>query len=305
MASSSLIARLLIRTSNFLSPRSSQTLSPLLRNNDNTTNRYTIFLRQQQQQQQQHASKSYSGGAGTGDSGDDQRRYGSPLRKAGFVRERVDEGKKETRGSVAFRDVNGKNKDVFQAFDGEGQGEDEEAEEEDDEAEWKDQHQHSHLAENNPEAATMQNLVGLGLSLPVASLLSSPKFASQLQHRRTFIQLKTNLEVADNSGARRVQCIKVLGGGKGARLGDTIIASVKDAAPRGKVKKGEVVYCVVVRAAMQKLRCDGSQIKFDGNAVVLVNKQLEPIGTRVFGPISAELRQRKLDKVLALAEQIA
>ncbi|KAJ7524287.1 hypothetical protein O6H91_18G085400 [Diphasiastrum complanatum] len=158
MASSSLIARLLIRTSNLISLRSSQTLPLLLRNNDNSTNHYSIFLRQQQQQRQ-HASKSYSGGAGKGDSGDDQRRYGSPLRKAGFVRKMVDEGKKETRGSVAFRDVNGKNKDVFQAFDGEGQSEDEEAE--DDEAAWEGQHQHPHLAKNNQEPSAFGEQLAL------------------------------------------------------------------------------------------------------------------------------------------------
>ncbi|XP_042489441.1 50S ribosomal protein HLP, mitochondrial-like isoform X1 [Macadamia integrifolia] len=125
------------------------------------------------------------------------------------------------------------------------------------------------------------------------------------QQHRTFIQMRTNLKVVDNSGAKRVMCIQALKGKKGARLGDTIIASVKEAQPRGKVKKGDVVYGVVVRAAMQRGRCDGSEIKFDDNAVVLVNKQGEPIGTRVFGPVPHELRKKKHVKILTLAEHIA
>lgn len=123
--------------------------------------------------------------------------------------------------------------------------------------------------------------------------------------------------MVDNSGAKRVMCIQALKGKKGARLGDTIIASVKELAPKGKlkkgdssqpkekVKKGQVVYGVVVRAAMQRGRCDGSEIKFDDNAVVLVNKQGEPLGTRVFGPVPHELRKKKHLKILSLAEHIA
>ncbi|MQL96177.1 hypothetical protein Taro_028854 [Colocasia esculenta] len=130
-------------------------------------------------------------------------------------------------------------------------------------------------------------------------------FLLQLQQQRTFIQMRTNLKVVDNSGAKRVMCIQALKGRKGARLGDTIIASVKEAQPRGKVKKGDVVYGVVVRAAMQRGRCDGSEIKFDDNAIVLVNKQGEPIGTRVFGPVPHELRRKKHVKILTLAEHIA
>ncbi|XP_020583846.1 50S ribosomal protein HLP, mitochondrial isoform X2 [Phalaenopsis equestris] len=122
---------------------------------------------------------------------------------------------------------------------------------------------------------------------------------------RTFIQMRTKLKVVDNSGAKWVRCIQALKGRKGARLGDTIIASVQEAQPRGKVKKGEVVYGVVVRAAMQRGRCDGSEVKFDDNAVVLVNKQGEPIGTRVFGPVPHELRRKKHLKILTLAEHIA
>ncbi|CAK9252481.1 unnamed protein product [Sphagnum jensenii] len=125
-----------------------------------------------------------------------------------------------------------------------------------------------------------------------------------LQQRRTFVQMRTSLEVADNSGARRVSCIKVLGGAKTGKLGDLIIASVKDALPRGKVKKGEVVNCVIVRAAMQRQRSDGSEIRFDKNAVVIVNKQGEPIGTRIFGPVPHELRMRKFMKILTLADHV-
>ncbi|GAA0184955.1 ribosomal protein [Lithospermum erythrorhizon] len=125
------------------------------------------------------------------------------------------------------------------------------------------------------------------------------------QQLRTFIQMRTNLKVVDNSGAKRVMCIQALKGKKGARLGDIIIASVKEAQPGGKVKKGQVVRGVVVRAAMQRGRCDGSEVKFDDNAVVLINKQNEPIGTRVFGPVPHELRKKKHVKILSLAEHIA
>ncbi|XVF87133.1 hypothetical protein PTKIN_Ptkin18bG0095100 [Pterospermum kingtungense] len=125
------------------------------------------------------------------------------------------------------------------------------------------------------------------------------------QQQRTFIQMRTVLKVVDNSGAKKVMCIQALKGKKGARLGDTIIASVKEAMPNGKVKKGKVVYGVVVRAAMQRGRCDGSEVKFDDNAVVLVDKQGQPIGTRVFGPVPHELRQKKHVKILTLAGHIA
>lgn len=116
--------------------------------------------------------------------------------------------------------------------------------------------------------------------------------------------MRTNLKVVDNSGAKRVMCIQSLRGKKGARLGDTIIGSVKEAQPRGKVKKGDVVYGVVVRAAMKRGRNDGSEIQFDDNAIVLVNNKGELIGTRVFGPVPHELRKKKHLKILALAEHI-
>ena len=127
---------------------------------------------------------------------------------------------------------------------------------------------------------------------------------SHFQQIRTFIQMRTNLKVVDNSGAKRVMSIQSLRGKKGARLGDMIIGSVKEAQPRGKVKKGDVVYGVVVRAAMKKGRSDGSEVQFDDNAVVLVNKKGELIGTRVFGPVPHELRKKKHLKIVALAEHI-
>jgi large subunit ribosomal protein L14 len=129
---------------------------------------------------------------------------------------------------------------------------------------------------------------------------------SLFQQRRTFIQMGTKLKVVDNSGAKLVKCIQALNATKkGAKLGDTIVASVKEAHPNGKVKKGKVVYGVVVRAAMPRGRCDGSVVKFDDNAVVLVDKQGQPIGTRVFGPVPHELRKKKHVKILTLAEHIA
>ena len=106
------------------------------------------------------------------------------------------------------------------------------------------------------------------------------------------IQMQTNLDVADNSGARRVQCIKVLGGSKRktASVGDTIVVSVKEAIPRGRVKKGDVMRAVIVRTAKEIRRQDGSIIRFDRNAAVLVNQSGEPIGTRIFGPVTRDLR---------------
>lgn len=120
------------------------------------------------------------------------------------------------------------------------------------------------------------------------------------------IQMQTVLDVADNSGARRVQCIKVLGGSKRryAGIGDVIKVSVKEAAPRGKVKKGDVYNAVVVRTAKGVRRTDGSLIKFDGNAAVILNAKLEPIGTRIFGPVTRELRNEKFMKIVSLAPEV-
>ena len=120
------------------------------------------------------------------------------------------------------------------------------------------------------------------------------------------IQMQTNLEVADNSGARRVQCIKVLGGtgGKSAGVGDVIVVSVKEAIPRGKVKKGDVYRAVIVRTAKEIRRADGTAIRFDKNAAVLLNKQNEPIGTRIFGPVTRELRSRNFMKIVSLAPEV-
>jgi large subunit ribosomal protein L14 len=120
------------------------------------------------------------------------------------------------------------------------------------------------------------------------------------------IQMQSNLEVADNSGARRVQCIKVLGGSgrKVASVGDVIVVSVKEAIPRGKVKKGDVHRAVIVRTAKEIRRADGSAIRFDRNAAVLLTKQDEPIGTRIFGPVTRELRGRKFMKIISLAPEV-
>lgn len=120
------------------------------------------------------------------------------------------------------------------------------------------------------------------------------------------IQMQTNLDVADNSGARRVQCIKVLGGSKrmSAGIGDTIVVSVKEAIPRGRVKKGDVMRAVVVRTAKEIRRNDGSVIRFDRNAAVLVNNSGEPVGTRIFGPVTRELRATNHMKIVSLAPEV-
>ena len=120
------------------------------------------------------------------------------------------------------------------------------------------------------------------------------------------IQTESQLEVADNSGARRVQCIKVLGGShrRYAGIGDIIKVSVKEAIPRGKVKKGQVMNAVVVRTKKGVRRADGSLIKFDGNAAVLLNNNLQPIGTRIFGPVTRELRGEQFMKIISLAPEV-
>ena len=120
------------------------------------------------------------------------------------------------------------------------------------------------------------------------------------------IQMQTVLNVADNTGARSVMCIKVLGGSKRryAGIGDVIKVSIKDAAPRGRVKKGEVYSAVVVRTAKGVRRPDGSVVKFDGNAAVLLNNKLEPIGTRIFGPVTRELRNKGQMKIISLAPEV-
>jgi large subunit ribosomal protein L14 len=120
------------------------------------------------------------------------------------------------------------------------------------------------------------------------------------------IQMQTNLNVADNSGAKRVQCIKVLGGShrRYAGVGDIVKVSVKDAIPRGKVKKGDVYNAVVVRTKKGVRRADGSVIRFDSNAAVLLNSSLQPIGTRIFGPVTRELRSERFMKIISLAPEV-
>ena len=120
------------------------------------------------------------------------------------------------------------------------------------------------------------------------------------------IQMQSKLFVADNSGARTIQCIKVLGGSKrrSASIGDIIVVSIKDALPRAKVKKGDVYKAVIVRTSKDFKRPDGSAIRFDKNAAVLVNKSNEPIGTRIFGPVTRELRGKKFMKIVSLAPEV-
>ena len=120
------------------------------------------------------------------------------------------------------------------------------------------------------------------------------------------IQMQSNLDVADNSGAKRVQCIKVLGGAKRkyAGVGDIIVVSVKEAIPRGRVKKGQVLKAVVVRTAKDIKRRDGSVIRFDRNAAVIINNNKEPIGTRIFGPVVRELRAKNFMKIISLAPEV-
>ena len=120
------------------------------------------------------------------------------------------------------------------------------------------------------------------------------------------IQMQTNLNVADNSGARRVQCIKVLGGSKRrtASVGDVVVVTIKEAIPRGRVKKGELHRAVIVRTKREIRRNDGSAIRFDSNAAVLISPQGEPVGTRIFGPVTRELRFRKFMKIISLAPEV-
>jgi len=120
------------------------------------------------------------------------------------------------------------------------------------------------------------------------------------------IQMQTNLDVADNSGAKKVMCIKVLGGShrRYAAIGDIIKVSIKDAIPRGRVKKGEVYNALVVRTKKGVRRADGSLIRFDGNAAVILNAQLQPLGTRIFGPVTRELRNEKFMKIISLAPEV-
>jgi len=127
-----------------------------------------------------------------------------------------------------------------------------------------------------------------------------------LKGLNNMIQMQSHLFVADNSGARKIQCIKVLGGSKRrfASIGDIIVVSIKDAIPRGKVKKGEVFKAVIVRTRKDFNRADGTSIRFDKNAAVLLDKQEEPIATRIFGPVTRELRTKKFMKIISLAPEV-
>jgi len=136
--------------------------------------------------------------------------------------------------------------------------------------------------------------------------LAAATAQSKLDGELAMIQMQSILDVADNTGARAVMCIKVLGGSKRryASIGDVIKVSVKDAAPRGRVKKGEIYHAVVVRTAMGVRRADGSLIRFDSNAAVLLTAKFEPIGTRIFGPVTRELRTERFMKIVSLAPEV-
>ncbi len=138
------------------------------------------------------------------------------------------------------------------------------------------------------------------------SLVETQVLGSSRRGERLVIQMQSHLSVADNSGARRVQCIKVLGGSKRrtASVGDVIVVAVKDALPRARVKKGDVLRAVIVRTAYPVQRRDGSAIRFDRNAAVLVSKTGEPIGTRIFGPVVRELRAKRYMKIVSLAPEV-
>ena len=120
------------------------------------------------------------------------------------------------------------------------------------------------------------------------------------------VQMQTVLDVADNSGAKKVMCIKVLGGSKRkyASIGDVIVVSIREAIPQAKVKKGDVAKAVIVRTKKELGRADGSYIRFDGNSAVLINKDNEPVGTRIFGPVARELRAKKFMKIISLAPEV-
>jgi len=137
-------------------------------------------------------------------------------------------------------------------------------------------------------------------------MAASVSFTDLIARAGPLIQMQTVLDAADNSGARKVQCIKVLGGSKRryAGIGDVIKVSIKEAIPRAKVKKGDVYDAVVVRTRKGVRRPDGSLIRFDGNAAVLLNSQLQPIGTRIFGPVTRELRTEKFMKIVSLAPEV-
>ena len=140
----------------------------------------------------------------------------------------------------------------------------------------------------------------------IETLGTRPRIGPPKVGRNQMIQMQTNLDVADNSGARRVQCIKVLGGSKRkyASVGDVIVVSVKEAIPRGRVKKGDVRKAVVVRTAKEVRRDDGTAIRFDRNAAVILNNNNEPIGTRIFGPVVRELRAKSFMKIISLAPEV-
>jgi large subunit ribosomal protein L14 len=161
----------------------------------------------------------------------------------------------------------------------------------------------------DPNSGAVQAKVPLGGQAGLDKAVAAAKAGHEREGQNEesiMIQMQTNLDVADNSGARRVMCIKVLGGSKKryATIGDIIVVSVKEAIPRGRVKKGEVMKAVVVRIRKDIKRADGSVIRFDRNAAVLINAQSEPVGTRIFGPVPRELRAKNHMKIISLAPEV-
>src|SRR5688572_2364811 len=158
------------------------------------------------------------------------------------------------------------------------------------------------------DACGGQSAGGLGTVCGLSSLVLGDRRPETRDQRREsiMIQMRSILDVADNSGARKISVINPIGGSTGryARLGDIVTASVKEAAPDGTVKKGQVVKAVIVRTVKEQRRRDGTYIRFDRNAAVLVNDQNEPIGTRVFGPVARELRERRFMKIISLAPEV-
>ncbi len=168
-------------------------------------------------------------------------------------------------------------------------------------------------AHDEHKSAKVGDFVSIEETRPISKLkrwivveVHGEELKARPEGSKAMIQMQTNLDVADNSGARRVMCIKVLGGSKRkyAGVGDIIVVSIKEAIPRGRVKKGDVMKAVVVRTAKDIRRADGSVIRFDTNAAVLINNQAEPVGTRIFGPVPRELRAKNHMKIISLAPEV-
>ena len=167
-------------------------------------------------------------------------------------------------------------------------------------------HTKKYYAHDEKNEFKVGDIVWIEEHRPISKLKRWAVVRGEKRQTLAMIQMQTNLDVADNSGARRVMCIKVLGGSKRkyATIGDVIVVSVKEAIPRGRVKKGDVMKAVIVRIAKDIKRPDGSVIRFDRNAAVLITPQMEPVGTRIFGPVPRELRAKNHMKIISLAPEV-